>query len=154
MLISEDAGLPSCSLSFVAATVFPGASELVLLGVIRQHPDAFWLAISVATLGNTLGGVTSYWIGRLLPNRVRHRAIDTLQRYGYAALLFSWLPVVGDALPIAAGWLRLDAWISLIAIAIGKLARYLLIAAASSLFATLFRSFLPNGYGLLPSRLV
>ena len=135
--LSEGASLAALfASSFVAATVFPGASELVLLGVIRQYPDVLWLAIGIATLGNTLGGVTSYWIGRVVPNRVQHRAINTLQRYGYATLLFSWLPIIGDALPIAAGWLRLNAWVALVAIAIGKLARYLLIAAASSLFVT------------------
>lgn len=114
--------------SFIAATVLPGGSELVLVAVIHRHPDALWQAVAVATLGNTLGGVTSYWVGRLIPNRVQHRSILTLRRYGYSALLFSWLPVIGDALPVAAGWLRLSPSISMAALAAGKLARYLLVA--------------------------
>jgi membrane protein YqaA with SNARE-associated domain len=115
--------------SFVAATVLPGGSELVLIAVIHRHPDALWQAVAVATIGNTFGGVTSYAVGRLIPNRVQHRSVLTLQRYGYWGLLFSWLPVIGDALPVAAGWLRLSPWISIAALAAGKLARYLLIAA-------------------------
>ena len=69
--------------SFIAATVLPGGSEVVLIALIHKHPDAFWQAIAVATVGNTLGGVTSYWMGRLLPNRVQHRSIITLHKYGY-----------------------------------------------------------------------
>ena len=114
--------------SFIAATVLPGGSEVVLVAVIHRHPDALWQAVAVATIGNTLGGLTSYWVGRLIPNRVQHRSILTLQRYGYWALLFSWMPVIGDALPAAAGWLRLSSWISMAALAAGKLVRYLLVA--------------------------
>jgi membrane protein YqaA with SNARE-associated domain len=73
--------------SFIAATILPGGSELVLIGVIPRHPDALWQAIGVATLGNTLGGVTSYWMGRLLPNPPQHKAIITMHKYGYWALL-------------------------------------------------------------------
>jgi len=114
--------------SFIAATVLPGGSELVLVAVIHRHPEALWQAVAVATFGNTLGALTSYVVGRLIPNRVQHRSVVALQRYGYWALLFSWLPVIGDALPLAAGWLRLSPWISMAALAAGKLARYLLIA--------------------------
>jgi membrane protein YqaA with SNARE-associated domain len=138
MPLSGDAALAALFVSsFVAATVFPGASELVLIGVLRQQPDAFWTAIGIATLGNTLGAITSYWIGRILPNRVRNRAVETLRRYGYWALLFSWLPVVGDAFAVAAGWLRLNAWVALVALAVGKFARYLVLAVASSEIAAL-----------------
>ena len=52
----------------------------------------------MATVGNTLGALTSYWIGRLIPNRVHHKSIIYLHRYGYWALLFSWAPLIGDAL--------------------------------------------------------
>ena len=96
--------------------------------MLHAHPDAFWQAIAVATLGNTLGGVTSYWMGRLLPNRVQHKAIITLHKYGYWALLLSWLPLVGDALAVGAGWLRLNPWLTTAAFAVGKLFRYIMVA--------------------------
>lgn len=116
--------------SFAAATVLPGGSEVALVAAIHRNPELLWPAVTVATAGNTLGAMTSYGIGRLIPNRVRHASVVPLQRYGYWALLLGWLPLVGDALAIAAGWLRLDPWISMAALAIGKLVRYLLVAGA------------------------
>lgn len=116
--------------SFLAATILPGGSEVVLVGVLHKHPDAVWRAITVATIGNTLGGMASYWIGRLIPNKAQAAAIGRLQRWGYWALLFSWVPLVGDALCLAAGWLRFNVWLSLLAFAVGKFARYLVVAGA------------------------
>ena len=120
--------------SFVAATLFPGGSELVLLAVLQRHPDLFWSALAVATLGNTAGAMTSYGIGCLIPNRVQHRSVATLQRHGYWVLLLSWAPLVGDALCVAAGWLRFNPWASLLVIAVGKSARYWAVAAGWSWF--------------------
>lgn len=121
--------------SFVAATVLPGGSEFVLIAVIHEHPEAAWQAVGVATAGNTLGAMTSYAAGRLIPNRAQHKAIIYLHRYGYWSLLFSWLPLVGDALAVAAGWLRFNPWFALALIAIGKLARYALVAGGWNWFA-------------------
>lgn len=121
--------------SFVAATVLPGGSEFVLIAVIHKHPEAVWQAVGVATAGNTLGGMTSYAVGRLIPNRAQHKAIIYLHRYGYWSLLFSWLPLVGDALAVAAGWLRFSPWLSLALFAIGKLVRYALVAGGWNWFA-------------------
>lgn len=114
--------------SFISATVLPGGSEVVLVGVIHKHPDMVWQAVAVATIGNTLGGMTSYVVGRLLPNKANPRAIIWLHRYGYWALLFSWLPLIGDALCVAAGWLRFSPSVSLLLFALGKLLRYVLAA--------------------------
>lgn len=116
--------------SFLAATILPGGSEIALLALIHSRPDLLWPAIAVATVGNTLGSVSTYWIGRLLPNKVRAVDVIRLHRYGYWALLFAWLPVAGDALALGAGWLRLSPWWSLLAFAVGKLLRYLVIAGA------------------------
>lgn len=121
--------------SFVAATLLPGGSEFVLIAVIHRYPDAVWQAVGVATAGNTLGAMTSYAVGRLIPNRAQHKSIIYLHRYGYWALLFSWMPLVGDALAVAAGWLRFNPWLALLLIAIGKLARYALVAGGWSWFA-------------------
>jgi membrane protein YqaA with SNARE-associated domain len=128
---SAEAGLWGLFLaSFIAASLLPGGSELVLLAVLQRHPDLAWQAIGMATLGNTLGGMSSYAIGRAIPNRAQHRSIAALRRYGAWALLLSWTPIVGDALCLAAGWLRLNVWTSAVAIAAGKFLRYLVVAGA------------------------
>ena len=136
---SAEAGLWGLAISaFVSATILPGNSEIVLIAVLAKHPDTIWLAIAVATIGNTLGGVTSYWLGRLIPNKANHRALAWLRHYGESLLLLSWVPLVGDAICVAAGWLRLPPWRSALLLAVGKLARYLIVAGAWSWFATTF----------------
>jgi membrane protein YqaA with SNARE-associated domain len=114
--------------SFVSATVLPGGSEVVLIAMIHEHPALLWQAVAVATVGNTLGGMTSYLLGRMIPNRADSRAVIWLHRYGYWALLFSWIPLFGDALCVGAGWLRFNPYASLLLFAAGKLFRYLLVA--------------------------
>lgn len=118
--------------SFLAATLLPGGSEAVLYGVLKMHPGQVWTALGVATLGNTLGGMSSYWIGRVIPQRQTMKGLAAVQRYGAPVLLLSWVPVVGDPLCVAAGWLRLNPWWSALSIALGKFTRYAVIA----LFAT------------------
>jgi len=132
-----DVALPGLFASaFLASTLLPGGSEIVLAALVAQAPAMFWPAIGVATLGNTLGGLTSYAIGRLVPKpKTATRAVAVAQRYGVAALLFSWLPLIGDALCVASGWLRHDLLLATLAIAAGKLARYVVLAAAVRGFA-------------------
>ncbi len=114
--------------SFLAATLLPGGSEAVLFGVLKLHPDQLWVALGVATLGNTLGGLSSYVIGRVIPQRVKLKGLAAIQKYGTPALLLSWVPIIGDPLCVAAGWLRLNPWLSALFIAVGKFARYWVIA--------------------------
>lgn len=114
--------------SFLAATLLPGGSEAVLFGVLKLHPSEFWPALAVATLGNTLGGLSSYLIGRILPQTKPLKGLDFLRRYGSPVLLLSWVPILGDPLCVAAGWLRMNVGLAVAFIAIGKFARYLLVA--------------------------
>ena len=133
---SGDTSLAALFLAaFVSATVLPANSEIVLVAVLKAHPERAFAAIALATLGNTLGGLTTYGIGRLLPRRKPHaeRTVALLRRYGAWSLLLSWVPIVGDALCAAAGWLRVPFWPSLLAIAVGKLARYLAVAQLAAL---------------------
>ncbi len=121
--------------SFLAATLLPGGSEAVLYGVLKLHPEIAWLAVAVATVGNTLGGMSSYLIGRLLPGdqQTGHAAaLGRLQRYGSPALLASWVPIIGDPLCVAAGWLRMNPWTAAGFMALGKAARYAVIATATA----------------------
>lgn len=115
--------------SFLAATLLPGGSEAVLFGVLAHYPEQLWPALGVATLGNTLGGLSSYLLGRVLPPKKDLPGLPAVQRYGSPVLLLSWVPVVGDPLCVAAGWLRLDPWRATLFIALGKFARYVVIAA-------------------------
>lgn len=114
--------------SFLSATLLPGGSEAVLFAVLKLHPQLYWPALGLATLGNTLGGMTSYLVGRLFPKAQPRRELDWLHRYGSPALFLAWAPVVGDALCVAAGWLRINPWWSALFMALGKFARYWIIA--------------------------
>ncbi|MCB5362698.1 DedA family protein [Pusillimonas sp. CC-YST705] len=139
--------------SLVSATILPLGSEPAVFGYLTLAPHMFWPAVLVATLGNTLGGVISYFTGmaaekgyeRWLENH-EHTSIEDrrrksagrwhgqisawLRRLGAPALLLSWLPVVGDPLCVVAGWLRLPFWPSVFFMAVGKFLRYALMTAA------------------------
>jgi membrane protein YqaA with SNARE-associated domain len=117
--------------AFVSSTILPGNSEIVLVAVLKAGGANPVAAVAVATLGNTLGGMTTYGIGRLLPSSIPEgKAIARVRRFGVAALLLSWLPFVGDALCAAAGWLRLN-WVGCaLAMAAGKAVRYAVLAQA------------------------
>lgn len=114
--------------SLLGATLLPGGSELVLVGVLRLHPDLAWPAVLVGTIGNTLGGMVTFGMGWLLPQSRQLRHVEQLRRYGAPALLLAWAPVVGDALCLTAGWLRLSPWRAALFMAIGKCARYAVLA--------------------------
>jgi membrane protein YqaA with SNARE-associated domain len=119
------------STSFLAATLIPLPSEAALFAYVHIYPDRAALAVAVATLGNTAGGMTSYGLGRLVPQKVDLKAVGMLKRYGPPLTLLAWLPLVGDALCVAAGWLRLH-WAAVLGfMAAGRLARYVVVAALS-----------------------
>ena len=114
--------------AFAAATLIPMSSEAALYVYLHFHPEHSALAVAVATVGNTAGGMTSYLIGRLVPQRrIEPRALGWLRRYGAPATFFAWLPFVGDGLCVAAGWLRVRWWAALAFMAAGRLARYLVV---------------------------
>jgi len=116
--------------SFVAATLFPLPSEAALFAYLKAHPEHTALAVAVATVGNTLGGMTTYLIGRLLPNRqLDARALRLLHRWGAPVTALAWLPIIGDALSAAAGWLRVNWLAALGFMAAGRLSRYIVVAA-------------------------
>ncbi|WIM04912.1 MAG: DedA family protein [Candidatus Nitricoxidivorans perseverans] len=134
-LSSPEAGLWGLFLSsFLAATLLPGGSEAVLFAVLKAHPDRATAALLLATVGNTLGGMTTYWMGRLLPQRLPPERSTLARRWGAPVLLLAWAPVVGDALCAAAGWLRLPLFASVFWMALGKGARYVLVLVAVGAF--------------------
>jgi len=123
--------------SLVSATLLPLGSEPAVFGLVKLNPSLFWPAVGVATLGNTLGGAITWWMGygaERAYERVTHhaghgRALRWLARFGPPACLLSWLPVVGDPLCAVAGWLKLPFWPCVMYMAIGKLARYITMTA-------------------------
>lgn len=118
--------------SFLSATVLPGGSEAVLFALLKFHPGLLWPALACATLGNTLGGMSSYLLGRFLPQDRSHRASAWLQRHGSPALLLAWAPLIGDALCVAAGWLRINPWHAALFMLLGKAARYAAVTLAAA----------------------
>lgn len=119
--------------AFISSTLAPGGSELVLAYLAGQGQTPAPLLLAVATLGNTLGALTTWLLGlwaarrhppESLQDAKRRQAVQSVRRYGVPLLLLSWLPVVGDGFCFAAGWLRLSFAASLAAIALGKLGRY------------------------------
>ena len=121
--------------SFLSATLLPGSSEALLIALLIAKKTSVYGLLLAASVGNTLGGLTNILIGRLLPLKRQGRWHDTamtwLHRLGPAALLFSWLPVVGDLLCVLAGWLRF-AWLpAMLFLAVGKTLRYIVIATAT-----------------------
>ena len=116
--------------SFVAATLVPLPSEAALFAYVHIRPQETALAVAVATLGNTAGGMTSYLIGRSIPAKNPNaQAIERVRRYGAPITALGWLPLVGDALCVAAGWLRMNALAVLGFMAAGRLARYIVVAS-------------------------
>ena len=121
--------------SFLSATLLPGSSEVLLVALLIAKKTSVYGLLLAASLGNTLGGLTNIFLGRLLPLKRQGRWHDTaitwLHRLGPAALLFSWLPVIGDLLCVLAGWLRF-AWLpAMLFLAVGKTLRYIVIATAT-----------------------
>lgn len=130
--------------AFVSATLLPMGSEPAVFGLVKLNESLFWPAVLVATLGNTLGGMVSWWMGAGAKGAVKrwsagpeaggkesaeHRALQWLRRFGPKACLLSWLPVVGDPLCAVAGWMRLPLWPCTLYMAIGKFGRYSIMTA-------------------------
>jgi membrane protein YqaA with SNARE-associated domain len=136
--LGAEAGLLGLFLSaFVSATVLPGSSEVVMAALVTAYPALAWSAFLVALAGNVLGCVLTFGMGhgaRQGYERLQRVRVDMdgpqvrrLRRWGPPALFLSFLPVVGDAMVLAAGWLRMPFWPSLLWIVAGKAARYLVL---------------------------
>lgn len=125
--------------AFISSTVAPGGSEAVLAYLVNGQQHAVAQLVMVATIGNTLGALTTWWLGlwaakkypaeSLLSDKQR-KSLSTVRHWGSWALLLSWLPVVGDGLCFAGGWLRLSLLSSIVAIFFGKALRYIAVAYA------------------------
>lgn len=127
--------------AFVSSTLFPGGSEVLLAVLAGQHSHNQLTLLGIATLGNTLGGMTTWGLGWLMAcwyplsrlTKPRHQqAVSYLQKWGSPALLLSWVPVIGDPLCLAAGWFRINGFVALGFIGFGKALRYGVVVTLAS----------------------
>lgn len=123
--------------SFLAATILPFGSEFVFVALIAAGLGK-WECVIVASVGNWLGGMTNYYLGRLGKIewiekylKVSKEKIDKVQNWlngkGAAMAFFSFLPVVGDVIALALGFMRANVYIVSITMFLGKFLRYVLI---------------------------
>ncbi|QQZ28357.1 DedA family protein [Thiothrix subterranea] len=121
--------------ALLAATLIPAQSEALLVSLMLQGESVLWVLLVVATLGNTLGSVINWWLGRYLehfqdkrwfPVKAASlaRAQQWFQRYGWGVLLLSWLPIIGDPLTVVAGVMRMPLLPFVLVVAVAKGGRY------------------------------
>lgn len=121
--------------AFLSATLLPGASEAVLLGLLAAGQGSPWALIAVASVGNVAGAMVNWALGRSfqllkhklwfpLSDATNARAQAWFARYGVWSLVLSWVPVVGDPLTLVAGMMRVPLALFVTLVTIGKVARY------------------------------
>ena len=128
------------SASFLAATILPLSSEVVL-GFLLLNDLNPVLLVGIATFGNVLGSFVNYatglWGGMFVAEKILKisekeftRAKQRFKKYGVFSLFFVWVPVIGDPLTFVAGVLKIDIAIFFILVTSGKLTRYVIITCA------------------------
>lgn len=134
--------------SFLAATVLPLSSEVVFAALIAAGMDT-WRCILYATVGNALGGATCYYSGRLGKTgwlekwfKIKPEKIDKTMRWlqGKGAVMgfFGFLPVVGDVVLVALGFMRANVPLVMVSMTAGKFLRYLLIGFGIDKISVIF----------------
>ncbi len=130
--------------AFLAATIFPAQSEAVLIGLLSTKSYSTALLLAVASLGNILGSLLNWWLGRRIEDfkdkkwfPVKEEGLLKAQRfymkYGRWSLLLSWLPFIGDPMTVVAGVMRERLWIFLSLVTIAKVGRYVSLVALYNL---------------------
>lgn len=125
--------------AFGAATLLPLQSEAVLVGLLLRDPQAVFTLLLIATLGNVLGSIVNWLLGRGIEHLRDRRwfpfsaaqldkAQQRYQRYGQWSLLLSWMPVIGDPLTLIAGIMREPFWRFVLLVTLAKAGRYAVLA--------------------------
>lgn len=128
--------------AFLAATIFPAQSEILLSAMIIANKSNYILLLLTATLGNVLGSIVNWLMGiyvvRFKDKRYFPLSDKKMQKYSNlyrkwvkSSLLLAWLPIIGDPLTIVAGIFRTNIWQFILLVTIGKLARYIFVAFVS-----------------------
>ena len=124
--------------AFGAATLLPMQSEAVLAGLLLSERYTVWALVAVASLGNVLGSLVNWLLGRYVEHfrqkrwfpvneRQLAKAQHSYHRYGRWTLLLSWVPIIGDPLTLVAGVMREPLWSFLLIVTLAKTARYLIV---------------------------
>jgi len=122
--------------AFISSTIAPGGSEAVLAYMVSTGNFRIEKLMFAATLGNTLGAMTTWGLGVLAAKKLpvetllsseKQKALNVVKARGLWTLFFSWLPIVGDALCFAGGWLNLPLIPAFMLILMGKFCRYLIV---------------------------
>ncbi|KLN60974.1 membrane protein [Kiloniella spongiae] len=124
--------------AFLAATILPFSSEIMLAAALNSGEYPKWLLVLIATTGNTLGAIVNWWLGSYLLRWSDHRwfpfsvkqldqASEWFRKYGTLSLLLTWIPVIGDPLTFAAGVLKVRFILFLPLVFLGKGLRYIFI---------------------------
>jgi membrane protein YqaA with SNARE-associated domain len=123
--------------AFISSTIAPGGSEAVLAYMVSEGHFQVQHLVIVAAIGNTLGAMTTWGLGMLAARKFpvanllsdkKQKALNMVKKRGIWVLFFSWLPVIGDALCFAGGWLKLPLLSACLVIFLGKFSRYAVIA--------------------------
>ncbi len=126
--------------SFLAATLLPGGSEIALTTALASTDKSVTLLIAFATFGNVLGSLVNWVLGRyfnhlqdrswypIKPHQMV-RAEQWYRKYGRWSLLLSWAPIIGDPLTLISGMFREPFFSFVILVTIAKLTRYLVVSA-------------------------
>ena len=134
--------------AFLAGSILPFSSEIVLVALVQAGLSPLWCVVW-ATVGNTLGGVTCYLIGRLGKTewierylRINRRHIERAERFlhgrGALTAVFVALPYIGDAIAVVLGLMRSNVWLTTFAMAVGKAVRYVAVLYAAEGIISLF----------------
>lgn len=123
--------------AFLAATLLPAQSEALLVGTIIYSPEQVLQLIAIASIGNTLGSLTNWAIGRFLNHRyasridvqskTAQRAVSLYKRWGWVSLLASWVPIIGDPLTFVSGVMKEPLWRFIVIVSFAKTLRYVVL---------------------------
>ena len=134
------------SAAFLAATLFPAQSEVILAAMVLGGSHSLIALLIVASVGNVLGSCVNWWLG-LQIDRFRGRrwfpvsenalekARVTFARWGWPSLLLSWAPIIGDPLTLVAGLMKEPLWRFLLVVAVAKTARYAMVIGLAERFS-------------------
>ena len=129
--------------AFIAGSFFPFSSEAVMLGLIAAGLEP-WQLMVYGTVGNILGSMFNYGVGRLgrpewierylhVPPEQMERALRFMQGRGALMGVFAFLPVLGSAIAIGLGLMRANVVLSFLSISVGKALRYMVLVWGAGL---------------------
>ena len=131
-------------IALLSASILPLQSEAVLVGLLLSDNHPVWLLLAVASVGNVLGSLLNWYLGKYLQHfqqrrwfPVKPEQLDKASRwylkYGKWSLLLSWVPIIGDPLTVIAGVLREPFLPFLLLVTIAKVSRYVVLAGVTLL---------------------